>query len=104
MWACGLSDQHSRSCLCRERSRATAALRCVSLGFLFSFFWSGGQNLLGDLFLKRKFLFRNFWAGGLGVGGGVVVAASIVKEIALFECEVTRMCVSVYLLLSEAAS
>ena len=59
---------------------------------------------MGDLFLKRKFLFRNFWAGGLGVGGGVVVAASIVKEIALLECEVTRMCVSVYLLLSATAS
>ena len=70
MWPSCLSDQNSRSCLCRERSRATAALRCVSLGFLFSFFWSGGQNLLGDLFLKRKFLSEFFgqvvW--GLGVG------------------------------------
>ena len=35
---------------------------------------------------------------------GVVVAASIIKGIALFECEVTRVCVSVYLLLSAAAS
>ena len=34
----------------------------------------------------------------------MVVAASIVKEIALLECEVTRMCVSVYLLLSATAS
>ena len=30
--------------------------------------------------------------------------ASIVKEIALLECEVTRMCVSVYLFLSATAS
>ena len=59
---------------------------------------------MGDLFLKRKFLFRFSWVGGLRVGGGVVVAASIVREIALLECEVTRMRVSVYLLLSEAAS
>ena len=35
---------------------------------------------------------------------GVVAAASIAKGIALFECEVTRVCVSVYLLLSAAAS
>jgi len=34
----------------------------------------------------------------------VVVAASIAKGIALFECEVTHVCVSVYLLLSAAAS
>ena len=34
----------------------------------------------------------------------MVVAASIVKEIALLECEVTRMRVSVYLLLSATAS
>ena len=59
---------------------------------------------MGDLFLKRKFLFRFSWVGGLGVGGGVVVAASIVREIALLECEVTRMRVSVYLLLSATAS
>ena len=70
----------------------------------FYIFWLGDQNLLGDLFLKRKFLFRFSWVGGLRVGGGVVVAASIVKEIALLECEVTRMCVSVYLLLSATAS
>ena len=59
---------------------------------------------MGDLFLKRKFLFRFSWVGGLRVGGGVVVAASIVREIALLECEVTRMRVSVYLLLSATAS
>ena len=34
----------------------------------------------------------------------MVVAASIAKGIALLECEVTRVCASVYLLLSAAAS
>ena len=38
------------------------------------------------------------------MGVGVVDAASIAKGIALLECEVTRVCVSVYLLLSAAAS
>ena len=57
------------------------------------------------MFLKIQFLFRISWAHSLGVGwGGVAVAASIVKGIALFECEVTHMCVSVYLLFSVAAS
>ena len=58
---------------------------------------------MGDLFLKRKFLFRFSWVGGLRVGGGVVVAASIVKEIALLECEVTPTCVSLCQLLSAAS-
>ena len=34
----------------------------------------------------------------------MVVAASTAKGLALLECEVTRVCVSVYLLLSAAAS
>ena len=34
----------------------------------------------------------------------MVVAVSIAKGIALLECEVTRLCVSVYLVLSAAAS
>ena len=56
------------------------------------------------MFLKRQFLFKISWARSLGVGWGGVVAASIVKGIAFFKCEVTRMCVSVFLLLSVAAS
>ena len=42
----------------------------VSLGFFLSFaiFLSGGQKLLGNFFLKRKFLLRISWAGGLGMG------------------------------------
>ena len=38
------------------------------------------------------------------MGVGVVLATSTVKGIALLECEVTRMWVSVSLLLSAAAS
>ena len=107
-----LSDHNCKSCLCREKSMATAALCDASLRLFFSFLFCllvRKPIIIGGLVLKEKVSFQNFLGRWFGGGGGVV-AASSAKGIALLECEVTRMCVSVYLklvcvyLLSAAAS
>ena len=82
MWPSCLSDQNSRSCLCREISTATADLKLMLAWVFFFFFLSfffyllvrrpkmESPRRLGDFFLKRKFLLGISWAGGLGLGWG----------------------------------
>ena len=50
--------------------------------------------------LKKKFLFKFSWVEGLYK---VEAAASIVNRVALLECEVTPICISLCQLLSAAS-
>ena len=60
MWSPCLSDQNIRSCLCREKSMATAALKVMLAGFLF---WLEGHKLLGGPILKGEVSFHFIFSG-----------------------------------------
>ena len=60
MWSPCLRDQNSTSCLFREKSMATAALKLMLAGFLF---WLEGHKLLGGPILKGKCSFHFTFSG-----------------------------------------
>ena len=103
MWPSCLSDQNSRSCLCREKTMDTAALMLLLPSFFFFFFYFSSQGFRiywVALFLKGHF-FSNFWGAGVLRWWGI--AAYVVKETEVHEC-VVHTCVSMSQLLSTIAS
>ena len=96
MWPSCLSDQNSRSCLCREKSMATAALKLMLAGFLF---WLEEHKSLGGHILKGEGSFHFTFSGMVWTGWGLLLP---VKETAFVECvQHTRvfLCASCFLML-----
>ena len=60
IWPSCLSDQNSRSCLCREKSVAPAALKVMLAWIFFSFSWSGRQKLVNIPIPKGEVSFHSF--------------------------------------------
>ena len=75
-----LSNQNSRSCLCREKSIATASIKGdVSLGvsFVFKFYCLKDKNYWVMIFLHGKLIFKALLMGG---DGWVGIAEATVEE------------------------
>ena len=106
MWPSHLSDQNSRSCLCREKGIATASINGdVSLGvlFFFKFCCPKSKNYWATIFLHGKFPFKTLLMGGVGWVG---TADATVEETVLLEFVLHRhvfLCVSCFLMLLPAS-